>query len=32
MDYLLAKLVWYVLLAFAIGMFVGWLSCGRAED
>ena len=32
MDYLLAHLVWYVLAAFAIGMAVGWLSCGRAND
>jgi hypothetical protein len=32
MDYLLIKLLWYILLAFAIGMFVGWFSCGRVED
>jgi hypothetical protein len=32
MDYLLANLVWYGLAAFAIGMVVGWLSCGQAED
>jgi hypothetical protein len=32
MDYLFIKLLWYILLAFAIGMFVGWFSCGRAED
>lgn len=23
------KLFWYVLAAFAIGAFVGWVSCGR---
>jgi len=32
MDYLLVKLLWYVLAAFAIGVFVGWVSCGRVED
>ena len=32
MDYLIAKLAWYVLLAFSIGMVVGWLSCSRIED
>jgi hypothetical protein len=32
MDYLFIKLLWYIMLALAIGMFVGWFSCGRAED
>lgn len=32
MDYLLIKLFWYVAAAFLIGLFVGWYSCGRAED
>ncbi len=33
MDYLFVKLFWYVLAAFAIGLFVGWFSCGnKAED
>jgi hypothetical protein len=31
MDYLIFKLMWWLLLAFAIGLVVGWLSCGRAE-
>lgn len=31
MDFLLAKLFWYVLMAFAIGLFVGWVSCHRVE-
>ena len=31
MDFLLAKLFWYVLLAFAIGLIVGWFSCTRIE-
>ncbi len=29
MDYLFVKLFWYVLAAFAIGLFVGWISCAR---
>lgn len=32
MDYLLVKLIWYVLAAFAIGFAVGWISCGPVED
>ena len=32
MEYLVAKLVWWLLVAFALGLIVGWLSCGRAED
>jgi hypothetical protein len=32
MDYLLGKMLWYVLLAFAIGGIVGWYACSRAED
>jgi len=32
MDYLLAKLIWYELAAFAIGFMVGWISCGAVED
>lgn len=31
MDYLIMKLIWYVALAFAMGLFVGWVSCG-SED
>jgi hypothetical protein len=31
MDYLFMKLIWYVLFAFAMGLFVGWVSCG-SED
>jgi hypothetical protein len=29
MDYLFVKLVWYVVAAFAVGLVVGWFSCGR---
>ncbi len=32
MDYLLIKLMWYVLGAFAFGLFMGWVSCGEAEE
>lgn len=32
MDYLLAKLIWYVAGAYAIGLAVGWISCGRVQD
>lgn len=31
MDYLLIKLFWYLLVAFVIGLIVGWVSCGREE-
>jgi hypothetical protein len=32
MIYLFGKLIWYVAVAFAIGLLVGWVSCGRAEE
>lgn len=32
MDFLIAKLFWYVLLAFSMGVFVGWVSCNRTGD
>ncbi len=32
MDYLVLKLMWWLLLAFAIGLVVGWLSCRRVEN
>lgn len=32
MDYLLIKLFWYLLVAFVIGLLVGWISCGQAEQ
>jgi hypothetical protein len=32
MDYLLAKLIWYVVGAFLTGLAVGWISCGPVED
>jgi hypothetical protein len=32
MDYLVFKLAWWLLLAFAIGLAVGWLSCSRVDN
>lgn len=29
MEYLFMKLMWYVAVAFVIGLLVGWVSCGR---
>jgi hypothetical protein len=31
-DYLIIKLIWYVVAAFLIGGFVGWFSCGRTSE
>jgi hypothetical protein len=31
MDYLAYQLLWWLLVAFAIGLVIGWLSCGRAQ-
>lgn len=31
MEYLFFKLIWYVAVAFAIGLLVGWISCGRTQ-
>jgi hypothetical protein len=31
MDYLIAKLFWWLVVAFAIGLIIGWLSCSRTE-
>jgi hypothetical protein len=32
MEFLISKLVWWLLAAFVLGLIVGWLSCGRAEN
>jgi hypothetical protein len=32
MEYLVVKLFWYLVAAFATGVVVGWISCGRVED
>jgi uncharacterized membrane protein YciS (DUF1049 family) len=31
MEYLAYKLVWWVVVAFAIGLVIGWLSCAGRE-
>jgi hypothetical protein len=31
MEYLLYKLFWWLLVAFAIGLAVGWMSCSRTR-
>ncbi len=30
MDYLAYQLMWWLVAAFAIGLVIGWISCGRA--
>ena len=32
MDYLFLKLIWWIALAFALGLAAGWISCGREEE
>jgi hypothetical protein len=32
MEYLAYKLAWWLLGAFAIGLVIGWLSCGRTRS
>jgi len=32
MDYLFLRLIWWILLAFALGLAAGWISCGREEE
>jgi hypothetical protein len=32
MDYLAYKLVWWLAVAFAIGLVIGWLSCSRPRS
>lgn len=32
MDYLLYKLSWWLVAAFALGLVIGWLSCSRSSD
>jgi uncharacterized membrane protein YciS (DUF1049 family) len=31
MDYLAYQLMTYLVIAFVIGLFVGWVSCGRRQ-
>jgi hypothetical protein len=32
MDYLFMKLFWYLVLAFLIGIGMGWLTCSRRSE
>lgn len=32
MEFLVSKLMWWLLAAFVLGLMVGWLSCSRAEN
>ncbi len=32
MDYVFLKLFWYVVGAFALGLFVGWFACRRRVE
>jgi len=32
MEFLVSKLIWWLLASFVLGLIVGWLSCGRAEN
>lgn len=31
MDYVFAKMIWYLLVALALGVAVGWYTCGRGD-
>ena len=31
-GYLVTQLYWYVLIAFCVGLIVGWATCSRIED
>jgi hypothetical protein len=31
MDYLFMKLIWWIALAFALGLVAGWISCGEKK-
>jgi hypothetical protein len=32
MEYLVYKLAWWLVAAFAIGLVTGWISCSRSGD
>lgn len=32
MDYLFLKLIWWIVLAFVLGLATGWFSCGEGEE
>jgi len=32
MDYLFVKLIWWIALAFALGLLTGWISCREEKQ
>lgn len=32
MDYLFLRLIWWIALAFVLGLGAGWVACGRGEE
>lgn len=32
MGYLFSKLLWYVIIALALGVLVGWTTCSEQDD
>lgn len=32
MDYLFYKLIWWLALAFVVGLLVGWFTCSRRYE
>jgi hypothetical protein len=32
MDYLFLKLIWWIALAFVLGVAAGWISCGDEKE
>ena len=32
MDYLFLRLIWWIALAFVLGVVAGWISCGREHE
>ena len=32
MDYLFVKLIWWIAMAFALGLVAGWVSCTSVEE
>lgn len=32
MDYLFLKLIWWIALAFLLGVVAGWMSCGPERE
>jgi hypothetical protein len=32
MDYITFQMIWYLLVAFAFGLLVGWFACTRSDE